>query len=223
MKTLNKFAIAGALAFAASAANATVLSFEDNDNGLETTEINQTLELGLFDSSLGTLDSVELFIGGEAVTTFALINNAAQAQTVSATFSVDMLIQGPAGFATQFFGIDLVDTGFVSLAVGDTLDLGSLEAGSGVSATFAAGVDDLSIFQAVGGGALDLTCDSFSNLGVAGGGGNVVAEQATEAGCFGEIVYNFTEVEPPVDVPAPASILLLGLGLGALSLRRKVK
>ena len=65
---MKKLSLAIALAFAAVGAQAATVSF-NFANGLQTTEINQTGALGLFDSNLGTLTDVSLTVDGALETT----------------------------------------------------------------------------------------------------------------------------------------------------------
>ena len=46
----------------------------------------------------------------------------------------------------------------------------------------------LASLQAAGGGSFNVTCSSLSGLSVLGGGGNLSATQATQAGCGTNIV-----------------------------------
>ena len=68
---MKKHLLALALIAAIGAANAAVMS-DSFSNVEQTTEINQTGALGLFDSTLGTLTGVSLILNGSMTTTIDL-------------------------------------------------------------------------------------------------------------------------------------------------------
>jgi hypothetical protein len=59
-------------------------------NAEQTTEISQSGFLDLFDTNLGTLNSVTLTLNGSMTTTIDLSNSAAQSQTARGTGTVDL-------------------------------------------------------------------------------------------------------------------------------------
>ena len=79
MKSIAFFATALALT---AGANAATVSY-NFANPMQTTEVNQTGNLGLFDSALGTLTSVSLSFSGANVTELTLINNAALVPSIA--------------------------------------------------------------------------------------------------------------------------------------------
>ena len=212
----------------ASTVQAATVSFSYN-NPLELTELNQTGTLGFFNSNLGVLTGVQFNAFGEGSTTITLVNNAVQAQTVSADSSVLL----------NFFSSDLALSGIFS----PNNPFLTLSFGAGVSYPLAAGQSfttgllndtdsrmlDASQFngllslQTVGDGAFDVTCRSVSQLSVSGGGGNILAGQSTMAGCGAEIIYTYDATPTSSVIPEPGSLALLGLGiLGLARFRRKV-
>jgi hypothetical protein len=93
-----------------------------------TTEINKTGTLDLFDSSLGTLNSVTLSLFGGGEMTITLTNTAAQSQSVRATGAVDLIwTSSLAGLNLSGVNMGLTfPTGLQTLAPNQTAAFGPL-------------------------------------------------------------------------------------------------
>lgn len=211
MKKILAAAVLAALSV--GSANA-ALSFS---NAEQTTEISQSGFLDLFDTNLGTLNSVTLTLNGGMTTTIDLSNSAAQSQTARGTGTVDL------SFTSSLAGLDLsavllnltATTGLQTLAPGASASFGPLTDTDTIALTPTA-----ALFGAAGGGTFSISCESFSGLGVSGGGGNVAASQTTTAGCGASIAYDYTPTTNKV--PEPASMALVGLGMmGLAAIRRR--
>lgn len=219
---MKKITLLAALAIAGvGSAQAITVSGGSFSNAEQTTEISQSGNLNLFDSSLGILNSVTFDFSGSMTTDFNLTNNAANTQTVKATGTVD-LFAGSSNAAIDSFINSIVlglsaTTGFVSIAPSASNNYGPYTDSGLLSVTFLSG---LSAFEAIGGGLFDVTGVSLSGLALSGGGGNVAAVQTTTAGIGAAITYDYT-VRPPVNVPEPAILGLMGLGFAAMGAFRR--
>ena len=218
MKLLN-ILLAGS--FMTVGAHAATISGGSFTNPLQTTEISQTGNLSLFNSTLGTLTGVMLTFTGANSTTLTLKNNAANAQTVKASSTTDLFfgssISALNGLITSSNPlVSLTETtGFQTLAAGASASFGPLtDSQSTVWTSQLSGI--LSSFAQAGGGNFSLSCTSISGLALQGGGGNVQANQATQAGCGAALTYTFTPAV--ITVPEPASLALVGAALIGLSL-----
>lgn len=211
---MKKTAFAIALATLGFSANAAVISFDAPLN-LQVTEINQTLTLNKFDSSLGTLEAVTVEFFGQGVSGVTIQNTAAQDQNFRFSSVLDLLFTGP---LTDTVSIELFNTnGFITIGSGSTVDLGQVDISESLSLNIAAS----SFASFIGSDLLSFQCESFVTNSQSGGGGNVIVTQNTQAGCGAKVTYTYSE-NTPNPVPEPGSLALLGLGLAGLgALRRK--
>lgn len=221
--------LALALVAAAGTAQADTLSFSFM-NAETPTEINQTGSLGLFDSSLGTLNSVTITLDGSSTATIDLTNKVSSTgpQRVRAASTVDLLFNSSiAGLDSILMGIMFPTltnaTPLVTLNPGESQSFGPLTASDSYGLTAADLSGITASFAAAGGGSFNVMCSSLSGFTLTGGGGQIDSSQATTAGCGATIVYDYTAVVvPPTPVPEPASMALVGLGaLGLAAARRR--
>lgn len=209
--------------------------------------VNASQPLALFDSGLGTLDSVT--IGGTYGFTSAMTitNSAANASSGSAR-TESAAAFGSGNNAINSVIQNLLDTTGSSTVGGTTLNPAALDilggksdyslapGGSTTAASNAATVTiapvtdnvaaDLQAFEAAGGGAFNVLFNTATATVLSNTGGNTSATENTTATGTVTLYYTYNQaaVPPPASVPEPASIALLGAGLlGAGVLRRSRK
>jgi len=220
-KAIPSLLMAGALAVSAGVQAASITT--SDALGPQTTELettNATLNFDAFDSALGTLNSVTIDISYESISTVSLTNTSTQGQRFSWDSGLDWefeILAGSGNFVTADPTALGSTGGRVTLASGETLDLGTTTDGNTLSVTVAAA--DFANF--IGTGQIGIGCNTFTSSNFSGGGGNIDTNQVTQASCAADITYDYAGTPAP-SIPEPAAVWLIGAGLlGFVGFRAK--
>ncbi len=176
------------------------------------TDWTSSLGFQQFNSSLGTLTSVEIDLSSSFTTTINVMNNSESGSSGTAQTEVQLTVQD-AGLNLNAPELDLVGPTFsYSLGAGGNATSGLLSK---------SGMDDETyntapiLAEFTGAGNITLNAYTFTQTLLANTGGNTSASQVTDAGLTGQVIYTFTPA------PEPSTFALLALGLGVLPFLRR--
>ena len=202
--------------------------------------LGTTQNLNLFNTALGTLNSVTF------TSTFGFTSNITVSNQAAGTSTGSVNTESASGFSSGVSAVNAILAAYVDTA-GDVLVGGdelnpaafdlrgttraySLASGSSTTLlsnaatqTVAPGPDtaaaDLAAFSKAGGGSFDVSFETITGTNLNNRGGNTTSSQQTTAtGTFG-VVYDYTA--PPTTLLEPASIALMGVGLTGMTLLRR--
>ena len=216
----------GSLLLAVSGSTlAATISFSDSIPRT-TTNSTDSVSIGLFDTTLGNLQSIDFSLTG-------IIDGEAGAEsrdnrptTVSLTLGGTITLQRPDS-STLVAVLPSLNRVFNATAYDGVTDFmgGSGETFLGLntsasnSATLApVSAADLALFAAPGGGLINLPVVAVASS-TGSGAGNLITQFSTDAAARVEVTYTFETTQ----VPTPTGLLLMGIGLTGLGLVRRLK
>jgi hypothetical protein len=169
-----------------------------------------------FDSSLGTLMSVELYVGSSFDTVLTVSNTGDSSSSGWAKTEVQVFVLD----SGNYLGIDAPQLDLYSpqynfsLGANQSITSGQINKSGTFNQTY---TDSNILTEFTGAGNITLNASTVTNTVISYTGGNTNATQVTHASATGKITYNY---EP---VPEPTTLVLLASGLLCLvfCLRRK--
>jgi hypothetical protein len=176
------------------------------------TDWSGTLSFQKFDSSLGTLNSVQIDLSGAISSLITIANNAASETSGSVDINIELSVSG-ADFDVPVMNMAF-PTYYFTVPAGQSLNSADSLSQSDSSSSIFTAPGILSEFT--GTGTIVLDAATLTGTSVSYTGGNIDFNQITSCGLTGTVTYNY---EKEI-LPEPATICLLGLGTLSL-IRRK--
>lgn len=209
-----------------SAANAGTISFSDSIPMTLTDWDNLSVDLQKFDSSHGTLNSVELTLKGNVEGDVFFESQSGSVGMITTSLGSIIELDGPNGHDLEVTSlIERVDSvasfdGINDFDGGSGKTLLDLNSSKSVSLLFTDEID-LSLFT--GSGFINLAALA-TGTSIFTGPGNVIAESNNSAGADVTVTYNFTTSQ--TSVPESSSILGMSVAVAAIGSfvsKRRVK
>jgi hypothetical protein len=218
MRIFGGFLTVASLALAAAGlAGATMITEGPQTEPSTQTDWSTDLFFAQFNSSLGTLTSVEVILNSTLTTTLTVTNTSLG--TSSGTAKTELLVNA----ADPLLGasdLDYLSSAFgYSLAGGGSVVSGLLTKSSSSDVTY---TNTNVLNEFTGGGNYDLGLGTITTTDLSNTGGNTNSSQVTNAEADAEVIFTYTPTPSGGSAtPEPASLILMGSALLAAGLLRK--
>lgn len=208
-----------ATAILVGSAQAATISY-NNSIGLTSTNFNSALILPKFNTSLGTLTSINFTLAGNVLASEGLESKDGSPSTINSTVGAQLTLQRPdsstlvittpgASFSDGVSAYDgILDFGGTSGISRNNISANATNSGIFTSAS------DLALFSSLGASNITLNVNGLGTSS-ASGPGNLIASFSTSASANAQVTYNYN---PSSATPEPSSMALMAIGLGAAGL-----
>ena len=183
------------------------------------TDLSGNISCPTFDSTLGTLTSIELDFSGGTSGTVTITNNSGSTQTITANASTDFDLGALAGFSPTLLFTSVVTTGAQTVAGGSTTSPIPVNSGTQTGSSF----DTTSFATETGDGITPFSVPIFTvtTQSSTGGGGNASVSQMTNGTISASVNYNYDVATSTA--PEPTTLGLIGGGLVGIGLISRKK
>ena len=199
-------------------ASATTLTWTDATPATAT-DWTDTFSGTKFNSALGTLNSVDVYLWGNVTGNLKFTNNSNNSKNYSqATLGTDLTLQLPSAL---FLTVQAVHSYTPNILVPklSTVTSDIFNAASSTTQSYS----DLATLSAfTGTGNIDLLVESMGFAGYLGSS-NLTVESFSDSAASIQVTYDYTPTPPPIATPEPSTLMLLGGSLVGLAFWRRRK
>lgn len=219
MMCLQRVLLAGLVGFAATAAEAGMVTYSDSIS-VTTTNWSNHLNVSKFDTSLGTLNSVTITFGGTVVSNAKVESLDAALSTITAKSSAELTLKYSDG-TLLFDETPTNSKTFNASAFDGVIDFGGTSGHSFGDVTATISPNDTTVltsgteFAAFEGSGTYSFITATSDHSSTTGAGNLISQVSTKAGDNVSVTYNYTAAST---VPEPSSAVTAAIGAAVCGL-----
>ncbi len=224
MMCLQRVLLAGLFGFAATAAEAGMVTYSDSISQT-TTNWSNVLTVSKFDTSLGTLNSVTITFGGSVVSNAKVESLDATSSTITAKSSAELKLSYSDG-TLLFDETPTNSKTFNASAFDGMIDFGGTSGHSFGNVTATISPNDMTVltsgaefaaFQGTGTYSFSTSTNDHSSTT---GAGNLISQISTTAGDSVSVTYDYT---PTSSVPEPSTAVTAAIGVVVCGLVHRLR